>query len=518
MDNLQFIQRLYNGKNCYSDAMTDEQIELLHIESGVETIIKKMVREKRIVFLTGNPGDGKTYIIRSQKSLLEGIYVITDLNSIDLESAQGTEVLEQLYDCYKKGNPCVIAANEFPFHKLSIKIKYKYPDMYEELNGIRQNVLHIGCPMVELKRICIIDLNERNLLDKNRSIVSSILNKFTTMLEPYKSTSDVLRHNIEALSNAVVQEQIYKIFANISMTGKHFVIRDILGTLSYILVGCTAPDYEGSGFYYDVLFEGNNEIMSFATQFDPIILSCASLDEKLWNGEQTEGWTLDVPDKWPTQITEGKGVVEAATKHFKSIKRKFYFENIYAMGLSELQPLDFNECIDIFIRIKQDTKRIKKMLVGSMNKIYLSTDNEKEKLRVWTMHNYDLSRTPAAAVSTRYVDISDLGLVYPEPVEWLQNMEYVPTKIIMYCIKKPECKIEIDIEFLRRLIMIKNGYPASLLSEQYEQLISQFTKSLAEVCKDYADGEILVCNRRSGICRKIYVKDDKYSLGSEADY
>ena len=78
MDNLLFIQRLYNGKNCYSDAMTDEQIELLHIESGVERIIKRMINENKMVFLTGNPGDGKTYIIRSQKALLDGIYTIPD--------------------------------------------------------------------------------------------------------------------------------------------------------------------------------------------------------------------------------------------------------------------------------------------------------------------------------------------------------------------------------------------------------------------------------------------------------
>lgn len=53
MDNLQFIQRLYNGKYCYSDSMTEEQISLLHIASGVEDIIRLMVEQRRIVFLTG---------------------------------------------------------------------------------------------------------------------------------------------------------------------------------------------------------------------------------------------------------------------------------------------------------------------------------------------------------------------------------------------------------------------------------------------------------------------------------
>ena len=210
MDNLQFIQRLYNGKNCYTDAMTDEQIELLHIESGVERIIKRMINENKMVFLTGNPGDGKTYIIRSQKALLDGIYTIPDLNSIALDEEEGAKILEELYSCYKNEEPCVIAANEFPFHKLSIKIKSKYPDMYEELENVRQNVLHIGYSLIELKRICIIDLNERNLLDKEQNVVKGILNKFTSMLMPYRSTNLVLRHNIEALSSVTVQKQLFK--------------------------------------------------------------------------------------------------------------------------------------------------------------------------------------------------------------------------------------------------------------------------------------------------------------------
>ena len=63
--------------------------------------------------------------------------------------------------------------------------------------------------------------------------------------------------------------------------------------------------------------------------------------------------------------------------------------------------------------------------------------------------------------------------------------------------------------------MIKNGYPSSLLSEQYEQAIIQFAKRMEslEACKDYSDGEILVCNRKTGESHKIYVDNAKYSLG-----
>ena len=139
MDNLQFIQRLYNGKNCYSDSMTSEQINLLHVPSGVEAIIKKMVSEKRIVFLTGNPGDGKTFIIKALYPDSNDIYIETDLNSIS--DRQLSVVMERINDCYENNKPCIIAANEFPFYKLMNNFRVEYPKIYEELSGVKKNVL-----------------------------------------------------------------------------------------------------------------------------------------------------------------------------------------------------------------------------------------------------------------------------------------------------------------------------------------------------------------------------------------
>lgn len=520
MDNLQFIQCIYYGKNLYSDSMTQEQLDVLHIKSGIEGIISKMIQENRIVFLTGNPGDGKTFIIKYQMDKLKKAYIIPDLNSIDLESEKGRDLIDNLYNCYINSKPAIIAANEFPFHALAIRLKYEHPDMYEELNVVRNNILHIGYTSLGLKKICIIDLNERNLLDPDSNVVGIILSKFTEMLRPYMTTNSVLAHNIDALSEKSIQAQVGRIFENISLTGKHFVIRDILLSLANILVKCTDSGIEDSGFYYDALFEGDNDVMNYAAQFDPILLSIPTLDEKIWNGNMSEGWLLGIPNKWPIQITTNEGGVEAATELFKSIKRRFFFENIYAEELCGLQPLDFKECTSIFLKIKQDNTRIKRMIVGNMNKIFLSSDKETEKLRVWTSHNYDLSRTITAAVSTRYIDIDDLELVYPEPVDWLKDMEYIPSKIILFYRKKPECRLDIDVEFLRRLIMVKNGYPASLLSEQYEQSIIRFTKKMEALnaCKDYPDGKILVCNRKTGMSQNIYVDNAKYSLGNEADF
>ena len=72
-------------KNCYSDPLTPEEIELIHIRSTTENIISQMLEDKKIIFLTGNPGDGKTYIIKALDSVINKVnaYVEMDLSSIE---------------------------------------------------------------------------------------------------------------------------------------------------------------------------------------------------------------------------------------------------------------------------------------------------------------------------------------------------------------------------------------------------------------------------------------------------
>ena len=518
MDNLQFIQRLYNGKNCYSDSMTSEQINLLHVPSGVEEIIKKMVSEKRIVFLTGNPGDGKTFIIKALYPDSNDIYIETDLNSIS--DRQLSVVMERINDCYENNKPCIIAANEFPFYKLMNNFRVEYPKIYEELSGVKKNVLFFGCPTIELKRICIVDLNERNLLDKDRCVVKSILDRFTKLLKPYCASNNILHHNVKALTHPLVQQQLLDIFSYISLSGEHFVIRDILGAISYMMVSCTDSDNEGTGYYYDALFAGNNDLMKYSSHFDPILLSAPTWDEKLWNGEITEGWQFDCPTRWPIEITNGSGSVEEATQLFKSIKRKFYFENIFSKELADLQPQDFKECISVFVKINEDPKRIKRMIISSMNKLFLSADEEKDKLRVWTSHSFDLSRSPSAAVSTRYIDCDALELTYPTPAPWLNEMEFTPAYIVLRSIKHPDVRLEIGTDLLRSLIMIRYGYPVALLSSQYEQVVSQFILSLCAAgdSRDYSDGEIILANRKEGTHKTMRINNNKYYFGEGEDF
>jgi len=523
VNGLHFVKKLYNGKNCYSDSLKDEEIALLHIPSGVERIVEEMVAANRIVFLTGNPGDGKTYIIRALEPMLSrrNVYIETDMNKVTDDKLK--DVIESIVECYRSNKSCVIAANEFPFFKLIRAAKVTAPELHDELINVKRNVVIYGYSTLQLRRICIVDLNERNLLDKDRSIVPSIVSKYVELMKDSIGVNQILDYNVKALQNQLVTNQLLRLFSLVAMSGEHFAIRDILGTLAYAMTACTIEDEDACGFYYDALFSGGNHLMSFLEQFDPVFLSKPSLDEQLWNGEgeQMDGWIMDVPDRWPRELTDES--VEEATRLFKSIKRKFYFENIYARQLSVLEPIDYTDCERIFMTLNNASSKRSTlgMLINSMNRLFLSTDDEKERLRIWTSHNYDLSREVSAAVSTKYIDASDLDIACPEPISWLKEMEFTPDRLIMRLKReKNSPTLEIDVTLLRGLISIRNGYPASLLSGRYEQAVTLFTQALAatSAARDYGDGELMIANRREGIQKKIFIEDNKFSFHDGGEY
>lgn len=106
MSKLDFVKKLYNGKNCYSDHMGESELQLLHISSKAEDIIVDMITHGKIVFLTGNPGDGKTFIIKAVRHKIgEDVYVQTDLNNIK-DYSEVVKDLIVLHSQKKASNCC----------------------------------------------------------------------------------------------------------------------------------------------------------------------------------------------------------------------------------------------------------------------------------------------------------------------------------------------------------------------------------------------------------------------------
>ena len=222
MNNLEFVRKLYNGKNCYSDHMTDIELELIHISSKVEGIIVNMLKKSKIVFLTGNPGDGKTYIIKSIADFLKdnNIYTQTDLNNVKGYSG----IIDDIIALYENGEAGVLAVNEYPFLQLCRELRKKNPKIYSEIQNVKKKIISydISSPLNE--RIAIIDLNERNLLASDYELIPELLDKLIDLLKDDSKLNKLLNDNIEAISDQYVRSQLLSVFELAAAECEHFAV------------------------------------------------------------------------------------------------------------------------------------------------------------------------------------------------------------------------------------------------------------------------------------------------------
>ncbi len=510
MNNLAYIKKLYNGKNCYSDHMSSEELALLHVSSHVEDIIREMLERHRIVFLTGNPGDGKTFIIKAIRDTIQqtNAYVQTDINSVGSYDA----VCEELLQCYQENRAAIIAVNEYPFMMLCKALRLQSQELYNEIIAVKKSAITYNLSGPLTGRVAVVDLNDRNLLDSNAALIDTLIQRFIKLLEAEPVTDATLSYNIAALKNAEIRSQIVSLFGLAAAECEHYAVRDILGALSFMLTSCTTEDHAGVP-YYSALFCSANPLLQAVQHFDPIFLSSPALDEQLWNGEITAGWAIGAPQKWPC-ASEFDDAVDDAVDCFKSIKRKYYFENTQGRELGRLQPEEIQSSIDAFTLFDSQKKKIKERIIRSLNKLFLPSSDEKKLLRIWTTHRYDLSQTAAVALSSKAVESSALEIERPRPADWLKGMEYIPNHIILKPKGRMQPVLALDVDFLRTLNAVERGYPVGLLAPQYEQAASMFLQQLDDegLAEDNDDGEILVASRKKSYITSVFVQDGKYGF------
>lgn len=510
MTNIDFVKKLYNGKNCYSDHMDESELQLIHIASNVEKIIIDMLAHNRIVFLTGNPGDGKTFIIKTISSIVDegAFYIQTDLNNIK----DYTQIIKDIISLYEEKKGAIIAVNEYPFMQLCKQIKLESRKIYDEIQYAKKTTIAYNISEPLSNRVAVVDLNERNFLGTDYNLMTSLIDKFIELLKSESTYNSVLEYNLRALSNEFVKDQLLSLFQLATAECEHFAIRDILGAIAFIFTACMMEDYENH-LYYSAAFEGANNLLAAVQQFDPVYLSNPSLDEKLWNGEIKDDWIFEVPTKSPNEIED----VDEAISLFCEIKRRYYFENKKGKALFKLQPDEITRCTEIFTTFETQKKKIKGALIKSINKLFLPSSDDRKQLHIWTTHQYDMSQETAVAVSSKSVDASEVEILMPRPADWLKGLEYVPDHIIMKPKHVDSPILMLNIDFLRTLNAIENGYPIGLLAPQYEQTAALFLQQLDDkgFSEPNDDGEIIIASRKRNYKKIIYIQDGKYDFEEE---
>lgn len=232
---LDFIAKLYNNRNSYADVFTDEELHAIHVESGIEDLIKNYIEQGKQIFLTGNPGDGKTHLIKSLSKYLEkhNAFVELDANSIKDEEL----FLRKLKNAIKDNRPSIIAINEFPLLSLLQSLGDRLPG-YKQISSQREKGIVYNKGTEDLiQDVVVIDLNNRNLLtvDMAERTLNRILEVSNICNDCAINNICPSNQNIIKLKNSLVQDRLLLLIEKIGSTGVHVVMRDILGFFAFIL-------------------------------------------------------------------------------------------------------------------------------------------------------------------------------------------------------------------------------------------------------------------------------------------
>ena len=129
------------------------------------------------------------------------------------------------------------------------------PDIYDETMKVKKDCIIYDLPGVQLKKIAIVDLNERSLLDKDRALTGEILDKICNLLNAEEIYDKQLRKNLDALSVEEVRKQVIGLIELATTSCEHFAVRDILGAVSFILTACTTDEYAGINNFMKVFMD-----------------------------------------------------------------------------------------------------------------------------------------------------------------------------------------------------------------------------------------------------------------------
>lgn len=385
---LQFIRNFYRGTSAYADYIDEELLSDIHLKTRLDDAIITSVRSGNDVVLTGNPGDGKTHIIRILKDKLEQMdkQVLVEL---DASTLSNEEIYEHWERAKESGAVFVIAINAAVLYSV-----YKsYPDFEPLRSAYLQMISSVVYheEQIEVGSVVVFDLSKREVLTSE--VLKEAIKKMTNE-KHYKTCEKcellndcIVTRNRKLLNNELFQERLEIILRRVSLIGYHATLRDVQSFISYLIFGnrgCkqivqTAGNseyalvnliYSGKGKLFDAV---NNSI-------DPIKISHPIWDEKiLLNGIEEKSWVEDY--KVPAEA-----IADCNNDLFNLRKRQFFFFNKNGNKLLEIQD-DTATRFENFL--KQDDGKIIKELIYKLNSFFGMVNASNSKLQIWTGHRYD---------------------------------------------------------------------------------------------------------------------------------
>jgi len=486
-DDSTFIERLYRSTNGYADRLSQDELEAIHVDLGVDGYLLEEAEATKQIIVTGNPGDGKTHLIERLRPQLEalGAAVITDANAVSDDETLGTWAR-----CREEKRPFVLAINEWPLYVLQRTAKARsFGPVQEALRQVRSARYFVDArkPDPPADEVVTIDLALRNLLAP--SVVTRVIERLTDeRFYTGLDEADPILRNRAALMDPQVAERLGKLLDVVGLRLGHVTMRQLVGFVAFLLTaGQAAAERLKSGqdatglAYSNLAFEGGvGQLFSTVRQvFDPAALTHPTWDERLWRGETDPGdWLWSAP---PSVLTLPSG----RERGFRAIKRRFFFEHAAGDQLFHLVPHDETEFEELLAEGAAGTAGLVRSLVLALNRFYEPDfpEKQRDRLLLWQSHRYDV-RAPAAFVSLRDLSHQHLRIEALRYADWVEK--WLPPEqqsrrsfaLVAEVANADVAVLEIDRELYLTLLEAQRGLGRSSWSRTATRRITRFVDQI----------------------------------------
>lgn len=483
--NTALIQTLYRAAAACADHHDPATVRLLHIETRVDDFVRERARDGGVLFITGNPGDGKTHLLRHLEADLRAAKVEVRL---DANEEPAHELIAAIDETVKRrSHGIAVAINEGILVSLLNRAGDRpWVAATRELL-MRPYVYRRDAPQA-VDGVAVVDLNLRNNLAPE--IVRAALRRLLDQAAPCEGCprkSCRLQNNAARLTSAPV-ERLVELLDGVARGGFHATMRDLQGFLAYIVSGaedCAGfkNGKDGLAFWDAAFIGGQGPLFDAVRTRDPSTHTAPLLDDRLWRGVDSAGdWIGDPPDIAATTETLDDRLALFMTK-----KRRALFEhNAGAQILADAGSPAERALRDVMQPGGAAVRRI----VGLLNRFFDRDEDDADVLHLWVTHRFDAQPNRFAA-SRHSIATVDLEVLVPRLRPEVVNAfpDFRPN-FAMLCHKRqpdPRDGLRIDRQLLVALVAAEQGLPAPFRRGEPEARVAAFFDRLTKLRGDASD-------------------------------
>lgn len=507
-ESLSFIRNFYRGNSAFADFLEDKYLQFIHIETKLDDAIITDLKSGRDVVLTGNPGDGKTHIIRMLKQRIEelNLYPVYEL---DASTKGENELYDEWVKARENNRPFMLAINAALLHSMAETKNDKF------IQSARDQMTHAvtySNSHLDDFDVTVYDLSKRDALSKD--IICAVLNKMVSD-DFYNGCKNCVlgekcpvHRNRKELQNNLFQDRLFKILRRASLTGFHATLRDLQSLSSFLLFGgLDCKDIikkvgSGDNEVSYLLYKGKGKIFdAIKNSFDPASVSHPVWDERILSSNLPEdGWS-------DNSFVSKESLLPSNESQFIIRKRQFFF---FHKSGEELLNISSDDVSMYQAFLEKDERDQLKEIIEKLNYLF-GCNNEHKALWVWICHRYD-NKPRRMLISAGKIARSKFQILRPRLQQEMEKGIVFDAPYIKLCLKSnPSTSLRIDFDIYHMLLCNQRGLPNLLLESEEVKRVWRFMDLLNSESEDEDDEkEVIISDLQSN--KKVTVTIDTESL------